>query len=72
MWDGLKNMMCAMVAVLAACQAPTASNQGTVSTKASATTGQSGSPSSRYEVDTFGLLLPPNFPDYRGGVIKPP
>jgi uncharacterized membrane protein len=45
-------LVCAMVGVLAACQTPTASNQGTTSSKATTGTGQSASPSSRYGVDS--------------------
>src|SRR5439155_17862182 len=63
-------LVCAMVGVLAACQTPTASNQGTRSSKATTGTGQSASPSSRYEVDTVGPLLPPNFPRYQGGSVR--
>src|SRR5262245_27931214 len=54
-----KYLVCAMV--LGACQTPTASNQGTTSSKGTTGTGPA-SPSSRYDVDTFGPLLPPNFP----------
>ncbi len=65
-------LVCAMVGVLAACQTPTASNQGTTSGKATTGTGQSDSPSSRYEIETYGPILPPNFPDYRGDIRRPP
>src|SRR5439155_27234992 len=65
-------LVCAMVGVLAACQTPTASNQGTTSSKATTGTGQSASPSSRYEVDTVGTLLPPNFPRYQGRSVRGP
>jgi len=69
----LKNyIICAIIAVLAACQTPTASNQGAASSRAATGTGQSAAPSSRYEADTFGPILPPNFPDYRGDIRRPP
>jgi hypothetical protein len=45
--------LCAAAALLAACQSPSA-NQATRAYKPAAATGQSGDPSSRYEVDSFG------------------
>jgi hypothetical protein len=75
MGDRLKKnyMVCAMAAVLGACQTPTATNQGAASSRATAGTGQSVSPSSRYEAESLGPLLPPSVFDQRGGVItKPP
>ena len=66
-----KYLVCAMVSVLGACQTPTASNQGTTSSKATTGTGPA-SPSSRYDVDTFGPLLPPNFPRQQGGSVRGP
>ena len=66
-----KYLVCAMVSVLGACQTPTASNQGTTSSKATIGTGPA-SPSSRYDVDTFGPLLPPNFPRQQGGSVRGP
>ena len=66
-----KYLVCAMVSVLGACQTPTGSNQGTTSSKGTTGTG-SASPSSRYDVDTFGPLLPPNFPHQQGGSVRGP
>jgi len=48
----------ATVAVSAACQTPPASNQGTQPNKPAALIGQSASPSSQYEADSFGALQP--------------
>jgi len=62
----------ATVAVLAACQAPSASNHGTPSNKSAALIGQSAPPSSQYELDSFGPLLPANFPGYHGGSVRVP
>jgi hypothetical protein len=64
---------CAIVVMLAGCQTPGASNQGTAGGEARAATGQSTSPSSRYEAESLGPLLPPSVFDRRGGFIsKPP
>src|SRR2546429_2928269 len=62
----------ATVAVLAACQTPPASNQGTLPNKPAALIGQSASPSSQYEIDSFGPLQPPNFPGFHGGSNRGP
>ena len=57
------HLVCAMVSVLGACQTPTASNQGTTSSKGTTGTGLA-SPSSRYDVDILALychqILPVN------------
>jgi hypothetical protein len=58
-----------MVAFLAACQAPPASNQG--SPRNAALNGQSASPSSQYEIDSFGPLQAPNFHDLHGASNGP-
>jgi len=58
------------VAVLAECQMPPASNQRTPPNKVGALIGQSGSPSSQYEVDSFGPLQSPNFPDFHDGSVR--
>src|SRR2546426_6857114 len=62
----------ATFAVLAACQTPPASNQGTPPNQPAALIGQSASPSSRYEIDAFGPLQPPNFPGFHGGSKRRP
>ena len=69
----LKNyVICAMLVVLAGCQTPAPSNQRTAGGKATAASEHSTTPSSRYEVESLGPLLPPSVFDRRGGVITRP
>ena len=67
-----RHFVYATAAVVAACQAPTASDQGALRNERPHLIGRSDSPSSQYELDSFGPLQPPNFPGFHGGSNRGP
>jgi hypothetical protein len=63
---------CAAAALLAACETTQTAHQGSASNQPAAAAGPSASTPNRYEVDSFGPLMPPNYPRVQPGSFRGP
>src|SRR5262249_18918376 len=62
----------AAAALVAACQTTQTSHQGSAPNEPAAVAGPSASTPNRYQVDSFGPLMPPNYPRFQPGSFRGP
>jgi len=62
----------AAAALLAACETAQTAHQGRASNQPAAAVAPSASTPNRYEVDSFGPLMPPNYPRFQPGSFRGP
>src|SRR5262245_31323501 len=63
---------CAAAALLAACQTTQTSHQGSRPNESAGVSGRPASTPTRYQVDSFGPLMPPNYPRFQPGSFRGP